>query len=554
MRQSLGPFLTVVSAVVLSLTVLEGVAAVVTCHLGGPGFTVVSGDYDGDNKTDPAVYETVSGNWYAALSGSGYLLGTVNLGAPGCTPVAGDFDHDGKADPAVYQEATGNWYALYSGDNYSLQWMNFGGSGYRPVPGNYFGSGKTEVAVYAPASGDWYVYRPDEAVTVANQGAYYEVRIDYNADTYANIGALYARKVIEAIPTFESLADTYLKELADDLYSQDTNITAEVIFGRARAIEPQIAASNLEELDGFASQLTGTTNVMGDGKLSRDELLALNLTPDIFTTDACSGLAVFGQRSATGQPIIGRNLDWYLGVDGGIGRFNAVIYSTVGQTRVCSIGYVGILGCLTGLNDAGVFAAVLNGMVGTAYSAAGKRSCLFDIRHVLESAQTLGAAAEFITSPTNSYAYHYLLYMADKYESRIVENDYEHRRGLRGHDSVLNPGVTWGIDNAIAVVNSFVLNGNTDNHTADEYNYGRWNNFRSQLAAKGERVAFDDVKDIMAYHSTGGEESGDIYCIYTAMSLVYSYADNRLAVFFHPASSEFVENPQFIEVPVGFMP
>jgi len=28
----------------------------------------------------------------------------------------------------------------------------------------------------------------------------------------------------------------------------------------------------------------------------------------------------------------------------------------------------------------------------------------------------------------------------------------------------------------------------------------------------------------------------------------------RAKQFFHPASNEFVETPQFIEVPVGFMP
>ena len=356
------------------------------------------------------------------------------------------------------------------------------------------------------------------------------------------------------MPEFELLLDSYLKELADSLRVTDTNITDEVICDRALAIEPQIAFDYLEELDGFATQLTGTVNVFGDGKLSRDELLALNLMPDVFTTVSCSGLAVFGQRSATGRPIIGRNLDWELGTDGVACRFNAVIYSTVGQVRVCSIGSLGTLGCTTGLNDSGLFAGILISPVGAEYSAEGKRSCLFDIRHVLESEQTLGAAAAFIASPTNLYAYHFLVYRADKHESRILENDLEHRRGLRGHDSVLNPGVTWGINNAVAVVNSFVLNGNTDNHTTDAYNFERWNNFRNQMEARGEAAAFDDVKDIMTYHNPGGEENGDIYNTYTVMSMVYSYANNRLAVFFHTATSVFTENPQFIDVPVGFTP
>lgn len=46
--------------------------------------------------------------------------------------VAGDYDGDGKADPAVYENATGYWYIFQSiaGTTVSQQ---FGGSGYTPV-------------------------------------------------------------------------------------------------------------------------------------------------------------------------------------------------------------------------------------------------------------------------------------------------------------------------------------------------------------------------------------------------------------------------------------
>ena len=530
-------------------------AAVIQAGLGGPGFTAVVNDYDGDGKADPAVYEESSGSWFVACSGSNYALATISLGGAGFTPLSGDYDRDGKADPIVYQAATGNWSIRLSASNYELNLLNnFGGTSFVPVPADYDGCGGIEPAVYVSSSGAWYLWRDGDAVTITNRGVYYEVHINYNVDTRFNIGKLYAQKTIQAVPEFESHLDSYLKDLADDLRVVDTNLTDEVICGRARAIEPGIPSLYLEEFEGFASLMTGTVNVFGDGKLSRDELLALNLMPDVFTTVSCSGLAVFGQRSATGRPIIGRNFDWELGTDGLICRFNAVIYSAVGQIRVCSIGVIGIMGCATGLNDSGLFAGILISPVEAEYSAEGKRSCLFDIRHVLESEQTLGGAAAFIASPTNLYAYHFLVYMADKYESRILENDLENRRGLRGHDSALNPGVIWGFNNAIAVVNSFVLSGNTDNHTVDPYNYERWNNYRTQLQARGATAAFDDVKDIMSYHGPGGEANGDIFNTYTVMSMVYSYAENRLAVFFHTATNTFTENPQFIDVPVGFTP
>ncbi len=134
-------------------------------NLGGPGFTPMTGDYDGDGKLDPTAYEAASGNWYIALSSNSYAISTINLGGPDYAAVWGDYDGDSKADPAVYQAVGGNWYAKLSGSQYAISWMpNFGDPGYEPMPGDYDGGGETEMAVYQPSSGNWYLLRndPDE--------------------------------------------------------------------------------------------------------------------------------------------------------------------------------------------------------------------------------------------------------------------------------------------------------------------------------------------------------------------------------------------------------
>ena len=126
----------------------------------GSDFTPIMGDFDGDGKLDPTLYQETTGDWYTGLSSNNYIVSTANLGGSGYTPVAGDFDGDGKADPAVYQETTGNWYARLSGSQYGVSWMpNFGEPGYKPVPGDYDGNGETEMAVYQTASGDWHLLR-----------------------------------------------------------------------------------------------------------------------------------------------------------------------------------------------------------------------------------------------------------------------------------------------------------------------------------------------------------------------------------------------------------
>ena len=170
-------YLRVVPVVVMIGLALSGLAETtytpVTLNLGvgaGSDFTPIMGDFDGDGKLDPTVYQETTGNWYTGLSSNNYIVNTANLGGSGYAPVAGDFDGDGKADPAVYQETTGNWYARLSGSRYEVSWMpNFGEPGYLPVPGDYDGIGETQMAVYQPASGNWYMLRGEtEEVTDMN--------------------------------------------------------------------------------------------------------------------------------------------------------------------------------------------------------------------------------------------------------------------------------------------------------------------------------------------------------------------------------------------------
>ena len=92
-------------------------------------------DYDGDGYTDFAVYQTSTGIWSILRSNTAYVLGiSVSLGGPTYTPVAGDWDGDGRADVGVYSTA-GAWSILLSRGNYTTALSrSWGGGAYTPVP------------------------------------------------------------------------------------------------------------------------------------------------------------------------------------------------------------------------------------------------------------------------------------------------------------------------------------------------------------------------------------------------------------------------------------
>jgi len=87
----------------------------------------VPGDYDGDGKTDLAVFRPSSGVWFLNRSSSNFTtFVTFQWGLGGDVPVPGEYDGDGKTDVAVWRPSNGVWYLLRSSSNFTtstvVQW------------------------------------------------------------------------------------------------------------------------------------------------------------------------------------------------------------------------------------------------------------------------------------------------------------------------------------------------------------------------------------------------------------------------------------------------
>jgi hypothetical protein len=101
--------------------------------------THIPGDYNGDGKTDIAVFRPSDSCWHIRA------YGDVQFGQSGDIPVPGDYNGDGKTDIAVFRPSTGDWHLRGVGD-----YIGYGQSGDIPVPSDYDGDGKTDAAVYRP--------------------------------------------------------------------------------------------------------------------------------------------------------------------------------------------------------------------------------------------------------------------------------------------------------------------------------------------------------------------------------------------------------------------
>jgi predicted choloylglycine hydrolase len=134
--------------------------------------------------------------------------------------------------------------------------------------------------------------------------------------------------------------------------------------------------------------------------VDRDQVIAGNTLFDLKKLLACSALLVEGSRSATGGPLLGRNLD-YPSLDYAQEYTLVTVYHPEGKHAFVSIGFPGLVGCLSGMNDAGLSLAILE----VFQVQAGKKKCDFSgvpyalcYRRLLEECTTIAEARTLLES------------------------------------------------------------------------------------------------------------------------------------------------------------
>jgi hypothetical protein len=157
-------------------------------------YSPVSGDFDGDGRSDIIWYGPGSNNdaiWYGAARGTFDTSRSALTVTGNYIPIPGDFDGDGKDDVIWYGPGSGHdaiWYGEARGTfDVANSALEVAGT-YRPVTGDFDGDGKDDVFWYGPGSTSDSIWFGDDrgsfvkASATAIGGSYNPVPGDFDAD------------------------------------------------------------------------------------------------------------------------------------------------------------------------------------------------------------------------------------------------------------------------------------------------------------------------------------------------------------------------------------
>jgi isopenicillin-N N-acyltransferase like protein len=157
----------------------------------------------------------------------------------------------------------------------------------------------------------------------------------------------------------------------------------------SKSLLPQLSPDHRTELRAAFKQLG----------VDRDQGLLGNVLPDVYRGGfACSSIVVEADHSATKGPLFGRNLDFYtLNM---LGKYSLVtVRRPNGKHAFVSIGFPGMFGTLSGMNDAGLALAVHEVFVardGSSLFNPKGEPYTFCFRRILEECSTVAEAEKLL--------------------------------------------------------------------------------------------------------------------------------------------------------------
>ncbi|MBQ5520062.1 MAG: hypothetical protein IIT90_08215, partial [Clostridiales bacterium] len=386
--------------------------------------------------------------------------------------------------------------------------------------------------------------------------SYYDVTLDYEKGDRASVGKAYGTLIRERMPDYIDVMEPYIYENIRMAYGG--NYTEAAVETREKILFESWRQEYREEISAFAEAISGGVHgIAEDGKLSYEEAVLAQMIPDALRPTCCSALSLWGSKTSTGDRITLRNLEWNLGSDNQMGKIHAVTHMKNGDRSLTAISALGLLDIISGINDNGVFAAILD--VGSvqdeAYVCEGKKCYTMDLRFALEECSTARDLGEFMVRESGNYTWCHNLIITDSNDSfcaedcvsQVVESGYG-KSVLRDCNTPILKGLSWDSRDSLCVVNSFASEGNQDGFSGSNSNIIRFAKYNEWVKAK-DKFSPKDVKELITQETVDQYVVQNAHSAGSAQLILIDYHTGSVQVAFSGPDG-VTDKPDFIEVDV----
>lgn len=351
--------------------------------------------------------------------------------------------------------------------------------------GNYYTEGEAytnEGTVEVPIG----EYTTDDGICrIVIFDSYFEVTLDETNCTPYEAGAAYATAIKVIYPDFDTDLEPYIFEnirMAFPDITDDYSPVEDRLFTLFDSLDERYQ----QEISGLAETMCGDYHgIYPDEKISVEEMMLMQMVGDALRPTACSGLALWGDKTETGDMLTVRCLEWLLGSENQMARIHCVLHIVNGGRSFTSIGFLGILDVITGINHDGVYVATLDADCEEPFISEGRTCYTWALRHCLEEYDNAHDAAQYLYDNSGSFTFAHIIMVTDGNEAYAAEDApaqlVEAGRGhsvMRTADTPLMSDLCWDSPDSLCLVNSFVTQDNRDlmsNSTVNSVRFAKYN-------------------------------------------------------------------------------
>ena len=389
----------------------------------------------------------------------------------------------------------------------------------------------------------------DGLCRIEKKASYYDVILDYEKGSPAQIGNAYAEVIQDICSDYGKIIDEYIFEMTGNLTNEDISDT--LAYG-AMILKNSLDKKYQEELDAYAQKISGGLHgVKDDGKMSYEEAVIMNMVPDLLRATACSTITANGNKTQNGKRISARLLEWSPGSKRQLTDFHSVVHFKNGLNSITTIGLLGMFDVLTAINSNGVMFGILD--VGSKYdeplTVEGKTCYSYDIRKAAESCTTARQAAEYLCSNSKKYTYNANFFITDNKDAYCVESAVTEKDGdpiIRDENTQLLDGLKWSDPDVLCVVNSFVTSGNADKITDDTTNLVRWLKYDQLFSQEKNKISIDRFKALLTSEKTVDSNLINFRSSYLIHMVVLDYDTKKAQAVF--AGAEVTDDCEWVDL------